>query len=902
MCIIVDGVDAVTGDYSAYITEILVGNYATLATLDYEGDDRLDAIALPNIPIDIPSWDAVTSVTVNGQILTSATDPEFPQSGEYIYNPYTNAIAVIGISGTAIVTGTPQSIPVVPPLLSPPHPWLFTSLPLQGEISINRSFEQHPSAEFEFETAIGKSFLQAALTPGLEVDIYGIPLRINSLSITELPRAIYPSGMVRVSISFGGKYENHIDGTVFLRGDGKNIQGSEAPFGDSECLSQQAASTTNQKNSTTVAVLLGKLGINYTGPQLATVPIAANTPLDATASPSQLLQERVRVASGFLFYSNPAGVEVKRIGSQQVWNYSEVDVLGEIQTSYQAIDKSSKRKLLSIEGFNPQSPDFINFPDSIIPTPIPPLRAERPTALAFEYANSELSGEFSNPKQDNSSKTQGQSKPQYVKQQPKRTERVEGDKNAQAPLEGVSFVQTMSLCFDIGGQTKTRTTVTEENGTRIQEVNEIWGFAYTAVSIYDESTKKLRGGIGETWKCLKRTTTQYIYEENTGYLVYVNEDGYNTFRFQQESADKPETLSLTDADKLSLYRFIRIPISSRTSYKLRIMPEYNSDGLFELYKSCNRDGTSSVEAIINPNYAPPYYVETERNESVSFASRPNPANKGIDPKSGRKYQPDLIVGEESRFEATIDIIPAQYQIILVSESGTTVQQRGEELQPQKYVKYTRKFKAQGQAIAEALEEVFVEESTGNPPVAQRRADLYKREQAQDSSKQTSNDISDDTYKYFLQTEGYTYSNPISGSESFSAATTLEEALTAARCKLAVENWRQGLTEQLQIPGNLIVKEGDKFNYFCNGEYRQRVILSVQHKIEILGIVNNLPRITAITSLSLGRWILPTLKYNRVKVSSNSSGGDKYSISIFQVINENLGELINWSDNRSRRNP
>ncbi|MHC5832861.1 MAG: hypothetical protein ACYT04_96985, partial [Nostoc sp.] len=95
-----------------------------------------------------------------------------------------------------------------------------------------------------------------------------------------------------------------------------------------------------------------------------------------------------------------------------------------------------------------------------------------------------------------------------------------------------------------------------------------------------------------------------------------------------------------------------------------------------------------------------------------------------------------------------------------------------------------------------------------------------------------------------QTAGYTAASPVNGSESFPLAKTLGEALIAASCKLAIENWRNGFTETLQIGGNLDIKEGDRFNYWCNGEYRQRVILGIQTTLNILGAVNGVPKVTA----------------------------------------------------------
>lgn len=902
--IVVDGTGTgATTQYSAHLLEVGTAHYATLATLDYEGADKIQETITATEPLQLPeSWATVESVSVGGILLTPALNPESLQPGEYLYNPYTNTITTLN-GGQVTITGATQQIPVTPPYLPPPHPWLLSALPLEGEISISRSFEQHPSANFTFETRYGKSFLQQALAPGLEVDLYNIPLRIESLSIKEFPRAIYPEGRCQVQISFGGRWEGYIDEPCFFRDDGRNSSGTDEPFADPDCENQVAAANKN-KDQTTVQALLNKIRIPYVGPGLAPVPIPSDTPRDAVANPGQLLTERVRVANGFQFWSNPSGAEVKAIGSQQVWSYTEAEILSEVETSYDAIDKNSKRRrLLSVSGFNPPEPDLINFPSTVTMAPAVVMRSEAPTNLAFEYPNVELSGEFNQPKDDNNEKTQGQSKPRWVKKDPKITTDIEGDKKAHEPQEGVQSVRTMSLCFDIGGQTKTRTFVTKENGTRVQEISEIWGFAFTALSIYDNATKSIRGNVTECWKCLKRTTTQYFYDDNTGYLIYIIENGYNTVRFQQESTDKPETLTTTDVEKLALYDFITIPVLSQTSNLLRLMPEWDSEGLYELFKVCNRDGTSRLEPIINPNFAPPYYPEVERSESVSFASRPNPGNKNIGADSAKKRLPDIVVGEEARFQADITIIPAEYKEIYTGESvgGFSVVRRGEELQPQKFNKYNRKFKAQGQAIAEALEEVFTEENTGDPPVAQRRADLYTREEEKPQQNKATSNNENKKYKYFIQTAGYIYQDPINGSENFSVADSLEKALTAARCKLAIENWRQGLTEQLQIPGNLGIKEGDRFNYLLNGEWRQRVVLSVQHNIQVLGVIDAAPRLTIVTSLSLGRWMAPDLAWNKVN-QAKPGDGQKNNVMVLDVINQTLGGLLDWSQVRSRRNP
>lgn len=611
------------------------------------------------------------------------------------------------------------------------------------------------------------------------------------------------------------------------------------------------------------------------------------------------MSDRLRLANSFVRWSNAAGVQVVPIDSTRVWNYQESDILEQTETSYEAIAKTSKKRLTSIPNYNPPSPDLVNFPSTVQSPPIPQLRSELPTALAFEYPNSELTGNFTATQfQINSQeRTQGQSPSRYVRIPSKRDIRVDGDKTANIPLAGVTSIQNMSLIYDIGGQTKTRSTTTTEDGATIQIIDEIWGFACYADQIYDYSNDRLNGNPIDYWVCLKLTTTNYNYDSATGYLISTYTSGYNTVRFRQESADNPETLGLNPSDlEYSLYKFIRIPVIGRTGYSLQLMLDYSGVGEADLIKVCNRDGTSSFQ--VNPNYAPPYYVSAEITESVAYTSTPNPNNEGLTADSDTPFAPDLIAGEESDNEFSIQVIPAIKQQTLISfNNGIPIYQDGAEVLPQQSIKYIKDFKAQGQAIASALEQISIENSTGELPTATKRPNLYTQQQPP-STAQQQQIIPQQQYRYFLRTAGYVDTDPIVGTESFSidlVAQTFDQALTAVKCKLTIENGRNGLIETLQIAGNLQIRDGDRFNYLCEGELRQRVVISATTTLNILGTINGIPQVTATTSLTLGRWMLPEVSYSQIPVV-------KVNTTITSVIGSTVGSTIDWTTIRSRRNP
>lgn len=794
------------------------------------------------------------------------------------------------------VFGEPASIPFSPPFVA--SSLIFSLLPLQGFEEISGGLEEQPSGQIELESTFPKSFLQTVFRPGGEINIDGIPLRINNAQITELPRSAYPDSRCRLSISFGSKWENYLDDVCFLRNNGTNQLPSDEPFQDPECLTQSPPGQDQDPNATTtVANLFSKIGIPYIGGALPEVVIPEDTPIDAVVSPSQLMEERLRIGNSFVRWSNAQGVEIVPINSLRTWFYSEDEILGEVQTSYEAIARPSKIPIF-FPNINPPLPDLVNFPSEPQPFPVPQLVASIPTALGFEYPNSELTGEFSQPVARDQERTQGNSPPQYIRRDETPRERIVGDVNAHIPLEGVSNIQVMSLCFDIGGQTKDRTIITEVADAPILEIKEIWGFAYYADQIYDLVRERLYGNPDEYWVCLKRVTTSYSYD-STGYLLSVRSSGYNTARYKQESTSEPETLTLDPEDSnYELYQFIRIPVSERTSYYLRLVPGSPTEGLFDIFKQCNQDGTRFFYLVLNPNYAPPYYVEYERTESVSFASRSNPENEGL--AEGEKRLPDLVIGEESRFEAYTQVIPAQFRQILTFQDGSVVTERGAEISPQRYIKYIKKFKAQGEAIASALEEIYTETGPGELPLATRRPPLYIEEEPY-NPEQTIIEEDQQQYRYLIQTDGYAVSDPVNGSENFSAAQTLEQALTAARCKLAVENWRNGFSETVQIPGNPAIREGNRFNYWMNGEYRQRIVINFKHRREILGVVNGVPRVTMTSDLTLGPYVNPGLSFTQIPIPPEPTPPD-VNFTILNVIDAELGSILDWATIQSRRNP
>jgi len=785
-------------------------------------------------------------------------------------------------------------------------PSIFHFIAIEGQLSFVRSFENHPTAKFDFQTQSSKDTVCSIFSPGRELDLFGIGYRVASVSCTEQPMSIHPEGRVDVSVSFSGKWENNLNDPCFLRQDGANTIPITEPFIDPECLDVGSAPTDVQVSLST---LFERIKIPLKGSLLQTVVIPRGTAKDQLVNPSQLLGERLRLGNSFVRFSNAVGLDVINIDGLSSHFIFEADILEAVETNYEGIDKESKQGLILFD-LDPPPLNFINFPSEII-QPVPNLGGFFVPNLSFEYPVVELQGEFLDPPKKDKEQTQGK-KPKYVKREVKIQTRIDGDVTADEPPDGVYSIRVMSLCGDLGGEKKTRTYVKEANGTILETKEEVWEFLFTGEEIYQQQSGKYSGNPNQFWRRSKLVTTNYTYDEDltggggTGYLLNRMGSGYIMARWKTENPGKPETIALIGNDSpnaenlRNLYRFFKVPVVERHSRQLKLMPDFNSDDLFEVIKTCNKDGTSSYSPLINPDYAPPYYVAHELTEKSSFDQRSNPANDGKSVNNGDILQPDLFVGSLEVYESKItSIAPPVFEKTFFAKDGVVYTKIGEQISPQKWYRYNSKFSASGQAIALSLTDVSNEEGIGDLPLAEpRRQPLYKREEPADLQ----NDITKDEakYKYLIWTKGYSSQDPISGTENFQLAKTFDEALVAAKCKLAIENWRNGYIETIKISFRREIKEGDRVNYLCKGKYRERVVMSVNHELNIIGNINSKSMVTGYTTLQLGRYVKPTIEFAKIQLPSTKKPG--YDISVFNINSKELGNVIDWGNIKSRRNP
>jgi len=105
-------------------------------------------------------------------------------------------------------------------------PSLFRKFPLQGAVRVSLSFEGQPSGSFAFEVPGNyRQNIECDLKPGKVLSLFGIDLRVASLSIEQQSLNDYPTGMLVVSVSLSGFYNEKLSAPIPYLGSGTGAAG-----------------------------------------------------------------------------------------------------------------------------------------------------------------------------------------------------------------------------------------------------------------------------------------------------------------------------------------------------------------------------------------------------------------------------------------------------------------------------------------------------------------------------------------------------------------------------------------------------------------------------------------------------------------------------------------------------
>lgn len=169
-----------------------------------------------------------------------------PASGTFVYDRERNEVLVfvdssdpiffsgmnlpLLIESRRVRVETVGSLPAAPVAatnrITSGLPSLFTKFPLQGAVRVSLSFEGQPSGAFAFEVPGNyRQNIECDLKPGKVLSLFGIDLRVASLSIEQQSLNDYPTGMLVVSVSLGGFYNEKLSAPIPYLGSGTGAAG-----------------------------------------------------------------------------------------------------------------------------------------------------------------------------------------------------------------------------------------------------------------------------------------------------------------------------------------------------------------------------------------------------------------------------------------------------------------------------------------------------------------------------------------------------------------------------------------------------------------------------------------------------------------------------------------------------
>lgn len=514
--------------------------------------------------------------------------------------------------------------------------------------------------------------------------------------------------------------------------------------------------------------------------------------------------------------------------------------------------------------------------------------------------------------------------PEFVLKDPELKTETEYEQEVSKPPKGTKLLRSLDSNLDQSGPKKVKRTTYTIDGQVDKEIIETWGFVYYLRDFLEQGDYFVIDEPEKYWKLIEYQETQYNYEKvdppvydifsppstdeikyqaivhpdyekyiqfvpligirfiatNAEYLTSITTKGWKLGRFQQEEpgGDTDTREMVFDSQKESTHpwwqvvKFQKINRYDETKFYIRSMrADYEQDTVPYTIEWANWEELDpemqqkiSTKVSLPPpgsprklriglitasmDYVEPMLVWTESRQSSSITTMAHPDSTPEDPL------PALVAGEES-----------YYQSIWTK--------RSEEYATEKIVELT----ASGAGFIDGVENIRYREIQGRPPEAQYRKRTWE-EQKPETQATTPN--AGTVTRYFL------YSDSIpkwasEGNESlgFSAASTLEEALTAAESQLKIstlQSTQESRTVSWYFPG---IKGGD-FCTFGDNRFKGRFrVLSSSITLNYDGSQNiyGLDPIctTDGTQLTLGLWDNRTIRVEERKeiTPTETDGGN-----------------------------
>jgi hypothetical protein len=774
---------------------------------------------------------SVKSIDIAGIKYVSVNDIISVIPGTFYYDKITNTITiqttntVPALTEILIIAGTPG---LITNLIEVPD---FIKLyNLSGTVSINRSFQQHPTLSFNL--ICNKQQIAAVRLLFSDYNkkyvFYGMPFRCNTRATKIRPLKKYPVGYYEMSLSFQGYYQELLNKQVFIKQTAGTIN-ANTPFSGESCKLNKApnvitigTSATNPNNATiSLSEIASKAGFSYTGYGFQH-EYPKSSPPDTTISFSAALGDKPITKGLYLCYSNATAVTTLNWKGSSILTNTDEFILSE------NLDEQKNLK-------------------------------------PVEYNTIELTWDKQDETEENNSEdTKGNKEPEFEHKRPTTKTVISGDPNPSKPPTNDKVIKTLDLCFDKSGSRKTYIETTYLGTTITKQLIRIYGYQYTASQIYNTGSKQLLGSPASFWTIIEETVTTYIIDPSTGYILGNDVTGWKSGRYKQET-DALETVTLTAAAEKVPYRFIKIPILGATRYVLKQYRDVYIDSQnvypYITYQACNPvSGKLEYRVKFDPSWVEPMFISEEMTETCSFSSMVDPANATR--TASEPIKPPLTVGEHKLVRSRTKIYRSKNTTTFLGmgKSGSLLSDLfiGDVfslVDEDKYTKYTSIFSAQDSGFNNSLEETKEEDTTGKPPQATMRPSPYIRKddkaELSETKKPAPTKPAQPSYKYILTTPPNPPYGPIQGSVSFSAKTEAD-ALLAARTQLEINDMQQNTQTSIDILFNPYIMEGSRYYPTYAGETFPMRVMSNNGTIVIQGTdLFGETKVTGKTTLTLG---------------------------------------------------
>ena len=781
----------------------------------------------------------IDKIQIGQSTFTLGDSEDDLKSGEFFFDPDTKQLTIK--PGNRVIfpvtEGQPISIKkkkIKTSKVKVELPPFFYKLPILGQFSWSRSFEQHPNAQFNMIVGINNiDEVRRLFKVGTEYTIFDIGFIVNSVSEEELSVEEFPGGVFRVGVSFEGKWSYFENKQVWLKGKPKSLNAKKEPYQDEDCKLTVPQLLDNPKFRTTLQELAEQIDAKVVGVN-AFIPVPRNTPKDALTTIGSEISKLKRVQGSFVYYSDGEAIKLKEFGNTALHDIYPSDIQSISNTYQGTIAKVVKHPQISLKDF-----DEINYEGSLAAVTTPSLPKKKKESYnhlsAPEYPNVVLDGLFVELEDlKNSENRPDLGRPRYRRIPPKIEVLSEGDVDWDLPPENSRYpFKTLDNNADYSGITKTIKTTRTEDGFPIYDETSTYGWIYTG-----EDSAEVGGEVrwnAPSWIRVKYELTTYQYSSE-GYLLAIISTGWDLRRFRPET-EELETLTYTapgDAPYKNLYVPFKMPLQTVTRYLLEPYSLYyqvNYTDAYDEYKICNRDGTSSVRYAPKPDYAVPYFIRAEQKQIASFAYTRDPDSTSDDPR------PLITTGEESFFQRLVEIKKGRnikvYKTI-IKENGELVHLPVEENDDDdRYTEFVSQQSAQDGSFRNGAKTVTFREYAGRPPVATRKPKNFERVDPNGDK-----NIKKDKYRYQLTTEGYTTEDPINSTISYEYAYTKETAVKAAKTDLYIRDMQETVDTRVVIDFNDKIREGDRIRLISNFYTYRRIVKSVSHTIEWQGLDDN----------------------------------------------------------------